>query len=168
MDEEMYENPFPEDDDPGEELARMAQETIESQSAAPDAINARRRCERVLELYEQGHIQNARDTFHASLVMLYGDRPTNYELAHTLAARAAELGEQRAWTLQAMALDRWLLSVGRPQRFGTQIIKQAGRWSLGEIDDKVSDSERAMYGVPPLFVQQQRAQQLQRQEEQEE
>lgn len=164
----MYESPFPEGDDPGEELARMAQETIESQSVAPDPASARQRCERVLELHQQGKVLNARDNFHAALVMLYGDRPSHYELAYNLADHAARLGEQRAWTLQAMALDRWLLSVGRPQRFGTQIIKQGGRWSLGALDEKVSDSERAMYGVPPLFVQQQRARQLQRQEEQEE
>jgi hypothetical protein len=64
-----------------------------------------------------------------------------------------------------MAWDRWLLSLGKPQRFGTQIIKKGGRWSLGELDPSINDVDRAMFGVPPLYVQQQRANQLQSQED---
>jgi hypothetical protein len=164
MDEEMMEDPFLE---PEDELARMAQETIESQVGGSDIENVRRRCERVLTLYEQGAIEDSRDHFHAALVLLYGERSRHYELSRLLSFRSARMGEMRAWTLEAMARDRWLLSVGRPQHFGTQIIREGGRWSLGNIEERTTDTERAMYGVPPLYVQQQRAQQLQRQEERE-
>jgi hypothetical protein len=63
-----------------------------------------------------------------------------------------------------MAWDRWLVVSGKPQRFGTQIIKQGGHWSLGLVEPEVSDLERALYAVPPLYVQRQRAEQLERQE----
>lgn len=164
--DELGENEFREED-PSEELARMAQETIEGQVDGQDSATTRTRCQRVIDLYANGAVNDARDNFHAALVLLYGEKSAHYELAQTFARRAAKMGELRAWTLSAMAWDRWLLSVGKPQRFGTQIIKQGGRWSLGEVNPQISDLDRAFYGVPPLYVQQQRANQLQRQEEQE-
>ncbi len=159
MEEEfMYE-------DSSDELARMAQETIEEQMNAPDVANMRTRCQRVIDLYAKGMIEDGRDHFHAGLVLLHGERTAHYELARTFSRRASDMGEARAWTVQAMAWDRWLLSLGKPQRFGTQIIKQQGRWSLGDVDVRITDSLRAFYGVPPLFVQEQRVRQLQRQED---
>lgn len=153
------------EEEPGEELARMAQEAIESQTGSTEVGETRLRCERVLQMHKQGLIYEARDSFHAALVLLYGERTSHYQMARVLARQSAMLEESRAWSLEAMAWDRWLLSMGRPQRFGTQIIKHGGRWSLNAVDPRVTDNERAMYGVPPLFVQEQRAQQLQREED---
>lgn len=150
---------------PSEELARLARETLEAQAGPTDTAGARVRCQRVIDLYAQGVIQDARDNFHAAWVLLCGETQAHYNLARMFARRATALGEARGWTLQAMAWDRWLVANGQPQRFGTQIIKQGGRWSLGAVDPNVSDNERAMYGVPPLFVQRQQADQLQRQED---
>jgi hypothetical protein len=151
-------------EEPGDELARLAKETIEGQQQS-DIAAMRTRCQRVIDLYANGAIIEARDHFHAALVLLYGETPSHYELSRTFAHRAVKMGEARAWTLTAMAWDRWLLAQGRPQRFGTQIIKRGGRWSLGEVESGMNDLDRAMYGVPPLYVQEQRAAQLQRQEE---
>jgi hypothetical protein len=162
--DEMDEQPL-ENDGPEDELARLAKETIESQVNDNDIAATRTRCQRVIDLYARGAIQDSRDNFHAALVLLYGEKSAHYDLARTFAHRAAKLGELRAWTLKAMAWDRWLLSLGKPQRFGTQIIKQGGQWSLGAIDTEINDLDRAVYGVPPLYVQLQRAAQLQRQEE---
>jgi hypothetical protein len=153
------------EEEPGEELSRLAQETIEGQANGTDLATMRRRCQRVIDLYAKGAIRDARDNFNAALVLLYGEKTAHYDLARTFARRAAKLGEQRAWTLNAMAWDRWLLSIDKPQHFGTQIIKQGGNWSLGQVEEHTSDLERAFYGVPPLYVQLQRVEQLQRQEE---
>ncbi len=149
---------------PGEELERLARESLEAQSDLSDLDGMRRRCQRVIDLYAQGRIIDASDNFHAAWVLLCGETAAHFNLARMFARRAAELGEARAWTLEAMAWDRWLVATGKPQRFGTQILKQHGRWSLGAVDPTVSDLERAFYGVPPLYVQQQRVEQLQRQE----
>lgn len=155
---------LPASEEPSEELERLARETLEAQSGTADPVGARRRCQRVIDLYAQGSILDARDNFHAAWVMLCGETQGHYSLARLFARRATEMGEERGWTLRAMAWDRWLVAGGKPQRFGTQIIKQHGRWSLGNVEPEVSDHERALYAVPPLYVQRQRAEQLERQE----
>lgn len=160
MDDDMLTN-----EQPDEELARLAQETINSQVNGDDAPEMRIRCQRVIDLYAAGKVLEPRDFFHAALVLLYGEKTSHYELARTFALRSARAGEGRAWTVYAMAWDRWLLSVNRPQRYGTQIIKRNGLWTVGEVDTTVSDNERALLAVPPLYVQKQRAAQLQRQEQ---
>ncbi|MCS6881239.1 MAG: hypothetical protein RMK84_02970 [Oscillochloridaceae bacterium] len=149
---------------PGEELERLARESLEAQADPSDLTAMRARCRRVIDLYAQGRIVDALDNFHAAWVLLCGESAAHFKLARMFARRAAELGEARSWTLEAMAWDRWLVASGKPQRFGTQILKQHGRWSLGAVDPAVSDLERAFYGVPPLYVQQQRVEQLRRQE----
>jgi hypothetical protein len=153
------------DELPGDELARLAYETIEGQMGSNEAAAMRIRCQRVIDLYAEGAIIEPRDYFHAAVVLLYGEKSAHYELSRNFSRRAAKEGESRAWTVSAMAWDRWLLAVGKPQRFGTQIIRKDGRWSLGNVDPQISDIDRAFYGVPPLHVQQQRAVQLQRQED---
>lgn len=163
MDDE-YSPLQPQSEEPTEELERLARETLEAQAGAADSVGARRRCQRVIDIYAAGHVVDARDNFHAAWVMICGETQGHYSLARMFARRATELGEARAWTLRAMAWDRWLVAGGKPQRFGTQIIKQNGRWSLGAVEPDVSDLERAFYAVPPLYIQRQRAEQLQRQE----
>lgn len=165
MDDELH-NEAPLDETPSEELMRLAQETIESQASSSDMAAVRTRCQRVIDLYARGDIKEPLDYFHSALVLLYGEKSAHFDLSRNFAVRAAQQGEARSWTVSAMALDRLLLSVGKPQRFGTQIIKKNGQWSVGEVDSDVSDLDRAFYGVPPLYVQQQRALQLQRQEQQ--
>jgi hypothetical protein len=165
MDDDDDEAPISEREEPSEELARMAREAIEAQAGSVDMSGARRRCQRVIDMYSAGLVQSGRDHFHASWVMLCGETQGHYSMSRMLARRATEMGEERAWTLRAMSWDRWLVASGKPQRFGTQIIKQGGRWSLGEVDTKVTDLDRAIYAVPPLYVQRQSAEQLQRREE---
>jgi hypothetical protein len=156
---------IPDSEEASEELARLAREAIEAQTGSVDMSGARRRCQRVIDMYSAGFVRDGRDHFHAAWVMLCGETQGHYSMARMFARRATELGEERAWTLRAMSWDRWLVASGHPQRFGTQIIKQGGRWSLGEVDPKVTDLDRALYAVPPLYVQRQSAEQLQRREE---
>jgi hypothetical protein len=155
----------PEGEDASEELARLAREAIEAQAGSLDMAGARKRCQRVIDMYTAGLVRDGRDHFHASWVMLCGETQGHYSMARMFARRATEMDEERAWTLRAMSWDRWLVASGKPQRFGTQIIKQGGRWSLGEVDPQVTDLDRALYAVPPLYVQRQSAEQLQRREE---
>ncbi|MEN9937714.1 MAG: hypothetical protein RLZZ387_4293 [Chloroflexota bacterium] len=154
-------------ENPSAELERLADEQINDlDSEAEDrGSRAKERRERVVELYAQGAIQSAADNYHAALVMLYGEDLAHYELARTFARRAAQAGEGRAWSVVATSWDRALIARGEPQRFGTQFIRENGRWSLGRVDATISDAERAMYGVPPLWVQQQSVDQLQQRED---
>ena len=62
------------------------------------------------------------------------------------------MGDGRSKWLYAATLDRWLLSTGKPQKFGTQFRKEKnGDWELAQpIDKTVTDTKRAQYNVPPL------------------
>ena len=154
-------------EDVSAELERLAEEQItDLDSDATDRVRrGRQRRARVVTLYAQGRLETARDFYHAALVMLYGEELAHWELARTLARRAASLGDPRAWSIIAAAWDRALLARGLPQRFGTQFVRENGRWTVGAVDPNVTDSERAFYGIPPLWVQRQSAEPLQRREE---
>ncbi|MBS1965684.1 MAG: hypothetical protein JST60_07665 [Chloroflexi bacterium SZAS-1] len=154
-------------EDPSAELERLAEEQINDLDTTGDerTRRGRERRERVLALYGQGALRSAQDNYFAALVMLYGDDIAHFELAKTFGQRASVLGEPRAWSVIAAAWDRSLLGRGKPQRFGTQFVRENGRWSLGEVDPRITDMQRALYGVPPLWVQRQNAEQLQRREE---
>ena len=154
-------------EDPSAELERLAEEQINDLDSEGEErlLRGKQRRERVITLYTQGALHSAQDNYHAALIMLYGDSVAHFELARTFAKRATALGEPRAWSVVAAAWDRALLGRNLPQRFGTQFIRENGRWSLGRVDPRVTDSERALYGVPPLWVQQQNVDQLQQREE---
>ena len=149
------------------ELERLAEEQLNDldSESTERSQRAKQRRERVVALYAQGALRTAQDNYHAALVMLYGEDVGHFDLARTFARRAAALGEPRAWSVVAAAWDRALLARGQPQRFGTQFVREHGRWSLGRVDPSVNDYQRALYGVPPLWVQQQNVTQLQRREE---
>ena len=157
----------PQGPDETSELRRLADEQLDDVDSDDEdrQRQGKRRRERVLELYSQGAINSAEDNYYAALVMLYGDEVAHFELARTFAKRSSTLGEPRAWSVIAAAWDRSLIMRGKPQRYGTQFIRENGRWSLGRVDPTVTDSQRAMYGVPPLWVQEQAVQRLQRREE---
>jgi hypothetical protein len=149
------------------ELERLAEEQVSDldNEGEDRALRSKQRRERVIALYARGVLRSAQDFYYAALVLLYGEDVAHFDLARTFAKRAATLGEGRAWSVIAAAWDRALLARGRPQRFGTQFIRENGRWSLGKVDPRVSDYQRALYGVPPLWHQQQNVDQLQRREE---
>jgi hypothetical protein len=111
-----------------------------------------RRRRRVEELLAQATLTDPDDLFHAAMVFQHagGDRAC-YLRAHELAKRAAELGSTRpARWLAAAAYDRWLMTGGLPQKYGTQYRSANGRWVLHEVDPTTSDEERAHWDVPPL------------------
>jgi hypothetical protein len=85
------------------------------------------RLSRVLELHEQELITSPVDELNAAMVLQHGRDSTHYRLAHEL-ARAAfdglvatpEWPKQEAEWLVKATYDRWMLSIGKPQVYGTQ------------------------------------------------
>ncbi len=115
------------------------------------------RRERVTELLATGAVETGADHFHAAMVLQHGDTLASYRQACELAATARRLGDHRGAWLAAAALDRWLVTSGRPQRFGTQYQARDGQWILSPVDDSTTDAERARWNVPPLAAAQARA-----------
>lgn len=120
--------------------------------------DARRK--RVVEMYTGGELTTGRDYFHAAMIFQHGNRPEDYLLCHELCITAvfkAGGNETASWVgtakwLAAASEDRFLLSIGRGQRFGTQFTS-GGRnqpWHLDKIEPGLSDSIRKIWGVPAL------------------
>jgi hypothetical protein len=85
------------------------------------------RLSRVLELHKQGLITNPVDQLNATMVLQHGNDSTHYRLAHELAKAALDgwvatpgrSKEEAEWLMKA-TYDRWMLSIGKPQVYGTQ------------------------------------------------
>lgn len=68
----------------------------------------------------EGRLHTGADYYHAAMILHHGLQPDDYLLAHELCIIAIGEGEERAKWLAAASEDRFLRSIGRPQRFGTQ------------------------------------------------
>lgn len=110
----------------------------------------RARLGRVRELYTQDRLRTADDYDCAATVLLHGDAPEDFLLAHELWVVAIARGKNDPDTLAAAAAaeDRFLTKISRPQRFGTQVHSvDGGPVELYPVDAGVSDGlRRAMIG----------------------
>jgi hypothetical protein len=114
--------------------------------------DAKRRA-RVYEIIKAGQLEHADDYFNAALVLQHGDKAEDYDMAHKLSAKSAELDPNKteARWLAAAAKDRWLWHTGKPQIYGTQFKKVGDKWTIDPIDETaVTDEERRRQGVPTL------------------
>ena len=82
------------------------------------------RLDQVKKLYKSQPIPKPLDQFHAAFIFHHSHKSKLFEIAHKLAAKAAA-AEQLKDTYQVQWLakatyDRWMLSVGKQQKYGTQ------------------------------------------------
>ncbi|MFT7776112.1 hypothetical protein [Roseateles sp.] len=119
------------------------------------------RQQRVKDLIASGNLSTGTDYYHAAMVMQHASEPDDYLLAHDLCVVAISKGETRAKWLAAASLDRFLVSIGRPQRFGTQFRSNhpSRPPALRPVDPNVPDQLRRELNVPTLA--QARARELQ-------
>jgi hypothetical protein len=148
-----------------EELAQMFADDQESRTAgsSPDPAADDRRRFRVLELIGEGRVTTPEAKYHAAMILQHTPRiwigellssqaSENYLLAHYLAKSAAEAGHEPARWLAAAAYDRYLVSIGQPQKYGTQfsLNRETGRMEFDPVDPGTTDEERARWNVPPI------------------
>lgn len=125
-----------------------------------DLEDGQRRVE-VMAWLVQGKIRRAESLYQAAMIFQHGNCPAHFQLTADLAERAGQLDYPRARWLYAAAIDRYLMNLGKPQKYGTQFTNTAdGRWRLYEVDPAVDNAERARYGVPPLAEARKKAKQL--------
>ncbi|MCM2270022.1 MAG: hypothetical protein NDJ75_07965 [Thermoanaerobaculia bacterium] len=141
------------------ELLAVYEEDQRDRSPGPGGIDwqqvaprDRERLRRVREILAADVPLTPDDRYHAAIVLQHGETREDYELAHELARRAAEedADHPHARWLAAAALDRALVADGRPQRYGTQSVREGDRWVLAPVDPAVTDAERDAWDVPPL------------------
>ena len=113
----------------------------------------RARLSRVKSLYASGAIRTAEDYYHAALVLQHSEVAEGFLLAHEFCVAAMMLGKNdiESGSLGAAAEDRFLMNIGRPQRFGTQYRSEGqGPLRLYQVADGVSDELRKVMAVPSL------------------
>jgi hypothetical protein len=109
---------------------------------------ARSRIDAVSEIIKKEQLQSPDDYYHAAIIFQHGSRPEDYLMAHVLASVAGFKGHRRGAWLTAASLDQFLLSLGRPQIFGTIY----GKGGFERYEAFLSDAIRSQYCVPPREV----------------
>lgn len=111
------------------------------------------RKKRMGKIIKNGELKVGIDFHHAALIFQHGHSTRDYKKANDLASEAIRLGDKTARWLYATTMDRWLLSQNKPQKYGTQFMKENGEWRLvGSVDPNTSDDERKEYSVPKLSL----------------
>lgn len=107
------------------------------------------RRKRVGEIMAEGCLKTASDYVAASLIYQHGDVPDHYYLAFLWANRAIALGDVKQKELAAMTIDRYLISIGKKQIFGTQFhaenITHGGCFCLQQVERSFPDTLRMEY-----------------------
>jgi hypothetical protein len=109
--------------------------------------------ERRIEVFgyiEQGQIHSPQNLVYAAYIFQHGDCPEHYLLGNRLAESAMQAGYPDAKWIYAATLDRYLMSLGEDQKYGTQYTWIDGEFQLYPVDPTTTDTERANYNVLPL------------------
>lgn len=120
--------------------------TIEEVMALRQKDLTRRK--RVSEIIAEGCLSSAADHTAAAMIFQHGDVTDHYYLAYVLAHRAVALGDYKQRSLIAMAVDRYLVSLGQKQLFGTQYFaSESTHWCLciQPMEKDFSDKQRELY-----------------------
>jgi len=152
------------------ELARMFAEDQGDrtpQSAGPidwNVVGPRDsvRLARVKQMCRSQRLSTGMDHYHAAMILQHAHEPDDYLLAHELCIVAVGKGVEQAKWLAAASEDRYLMNIGRPQRFGTQyrIDGTDGKWSLYDVGEGMADGVRRDFNVPPLYEAQEYAEKM--------
>ncbi len=131
-------------------------EMVYTTTADVDALKQRdadRRRE-LVAMIGQGGVNTSNDMYHAAVLFLHGAEPKEFLSAHRLAMMGAINGHRPSRWLAAASLDRFLMSIGLPQTYGTQFehSEEDNRYQLRlPIDDTtVLHFEKRFFDVPPV------------------
>jgi hypothetical protein len=78
------------------------------------------RLQRVLTLDQKGLISALEAQYHAALILQHGSCPDHFRRAYELSYSAAQVQVPDAQWLSRASYDRWMLSIGKPQKYNTQ------------------------------------------------
>ena len=108
-----------------------------------------------LELMSRGEVNTQNDLYRAAVIFLHGAEPKDFLTAHRMATIATIQGHRGARWLTVASLDRFLMSIGLPQVYGTQFEHndEDNRYQLRlPIDDSaVLHFEKRFFGVPSVM-----------------
>jgi hypothetical protein len=112
------------------------------------------RLSRVKAFYTQNSLHTGLDYYNAALILQHGQAPEDFLLAHEFCIVAISRGknDRDAKWLAAASEDRFLMRIGRPQRFATQYNADpvTAPFRLYKVDEGVTDELRRALDVPSL------------------
>jgi tetratricopeptide (TPR) repeat protein len=110
---------------------------------------------RVYELLDSNKVRTSTDYNNAALIFHHGEDSVAYGMALKLMKKSIELDSTRNKWLLAVITDRYLLSINKPQVYGTQYKRlEDGTVLREEMDStKITDAERIEFGVETLAEQ---------------
>jgi len=117
---------------------------------------------RIYELLDSSKVRTSLDYHNAAMIFQHGRDSVAYGMAVKLMKKSIELDSTANKWLLAAAIDRYLLSKGEPQIYGTQYWKMKDQpWELRETDTtKITDAERIEYGVETLAQQKEKVKRM--------
>lgn len=80
----------------------------------------RKRYTKVYNWYSKDTIKNPVAKYHAALILQHGKQTYHYKAAYELSLQASEQDVEGAEELSKKAYDRWQISMGKEQKYGTQ------------------------------------------------
>ena len=131
-------------------------EKVYETTAEVDSLKQRdhERRRELVDMIGQGAVNTSNDLYHAAVLFLHGTEPKEFLAAHRLSTIASINGHRPSRWLSAASLDRFLMSIGLPQTYGTQFehSDDENRYQLRlPIDDTtVLHFEKKIFGVPPV------------------
>jgi hypothetical protein len=110
------------------------------------------RRKRVGEILGEGCFKSADDYAAAYIVYQHGNTPDQYYQAFLWSKKALELGKSHMKSDVAMAVDRYLVSIGHKELFGTQASQATlgGCWCIQPVEDSFPASIRSEYRGGPV------------------
>ena len=147
------------------ELQRMRSEELKKMVQADQAVRQnwekispdehvliakqdRERRRRVGEIFGEGCFKTAEDYAAAALIFQHGDLPDDYFQAYIWSNHGVELGDIQQKHLAALAMDRYLTSIGKKQLFASQAISSdttKGCFCLHQIEKTFPEKLRKEY-----------------------
>lgn len=135
------------------ELLKIAKEDQDDRTGSYDSIdwnmvNSRdlKRRMRVATIFAEGCFKVASDYASAAIVYQHGKTADHYFQAFIWANESVKLGDASQVWLTAAALDRYLVSIGHKQLFGTQMIKGTTQdWCIQPVEPSFPEELRLIY-----------------------
>lgn len=108
----------------------------------------------VKKMIKKDQLKNPVDFYHAAFIFQHGGTTEDYLKANELAKKSMDLGYEPAKWIYAATMDRYLVSIGKPQKYGTQYYSETwdsdDDWILRDVDPNTTDEERIELGIKPL------------------
>jgi hypothetical protein len=106
-------------------------------------------------------LTTADDYANAAQILQHGSTADDYLQAQELSLTAYELGRVDMLRHSALAEDRYLITTGQPQKYGSQFVCEPDKgWQLQPIDSAITDEDRANVNIEPLSTMESKMDQL--------